>query len=82
MVLLITDGFAEWEDKSGEQFGVDRLADLVVRFSDREPEIIIAEAYDAVLKFTDGTPQGDDLTAVLIKRSEKEGSLGKTSAEN
>lgn len=68
IVLLITDGFFEWEDSAGEQFGTERLAEVVRRFSDREPETIITELYDAVLKFSHGTPQKDDLTAVLIKR--------------
>lgn len=68
MVLLITDGFLEWEDPSEEQFGRDRLTEIVRKFSHREPEIIIAELYDAVVRFSKGTPQKDDLTAVLIKR--------------
>jgi serine phosphatase RsbU (regulator of sigma subunit) len=70
IVVLITDGFLEWENISGEQFGTDRLSDIIRQFSDREPEVIIAELYDAVLKFASGTPQQDDLTAVLIKRSQ------------
>jgi len=37
-------------------------------FCDRQPEVIIAELYDSVVKFSQGTPQKDDLTAVLIKR--------------
>ena len=69
IVVLITDGFLEWENTSGEQFGTDRLAAIIREFSDREPEVIIAELYDAVLKFAQGTPQQDDLTAVLIKHS-------------
>jgi serine phosphatase RsbU (regulator of sigma subunit) len=69
IVLLITDGFFEWENEKGEQFGTDRLAAVVQRFGDREPEEIIAELYESVLKFVDGAPQQDDLTAVLIKRS-------------
>ena len=69
IVILITDGFFEWENGTGEQFGTERLAAVVRRFSDREPEVIIAELYDSVLKFAQGTPQQDDLTAVLIKRS-------------
>jgi serine phosphatase RsbU (regulator of sigma subunit) len=40
----------------------------VRRFSHREPEAIIAELYEAVVNFSQGTPQKDDLTAVLIKR--------------
>lgn len=69
ILLLMTDGFYEWENSAGEQFGTDRLAGTVKQFSDREPEVIIAEIYDAVLNFAHGTPQQDDLTAVLIKRS-------------
>jgi len=68
MVLLITDGFFEWENPAAEEFGTERLAEVLRKFSDREPEIIIAELYDSVLKFSQGTPQQDDLTAVLIKR--------------
>ena len=47
----------------------ERLGAAVRQFSDREPEVIIAELYDSVLNFAQGTPQQDDLTAVLIKRS-------------
>ena len=76
MVLLITDGFLEWEDPSEEQFGRDRLTEIVRKFSHREPEIIIAELYDAVVRFSQGTPQKDDLTAVLIKRALLESAIG------
>jgi len=39
------------------------------KFGDREPEVIIAELYDSVMKFAQNTPQKDDLTAVVIKRA-------------
>jgi serine phosphatase RsbU (regulator of sigma subunit) len=69
VVLLITDGFSEWENSAGQEFGSERLAAVVKQFSDREPETIIAELYDSVLSFAQGTRQQDDLTAVLIKRT-------------
>ena len=69
LVILITDGFLEWENQIGEQYGSERLAAVVQQFIGREPEVIIAELYDSVLSFSQGTPQQDDLTAVLIKRS-------------
>jgi serine phosphatase RsbU (regulator of sigma subunit) len=68
MVLLITDGFFEWENPGEEQFGTERLAEIVRRNSDQDPGIIIAQLYQSVLTFSQGTPQKDDLTAVLIKR--------------
>lgn len=69
MALLITDGFFEWENPREEQFGTNRLAEVVKAHRHEEPETIIAELYDAVLKFSEGTRQKDDLTAVLIKRT-------------
>jgi len=68
ILLLITDGFFEWENRSGELFGTDRLAEVVRKYGGLDPEVIIAELYQAVLNFAQGTPQKDDLTAVLIKR--------------
>jgi len=52
IVLLITDGFLEWENSAGEKFGTERLAAALRQFSHREPEVIIAELYDSVLNFT------------------------------
>lgn len=80
MVMLVTDGFFEWENRTEEQFGTERLAAVVRESSDREPEVIIAELYDSVLKFAQGTRQQDDLTAVLIKRSNSEGKSGLAAA--
>ena len=68
IVFLITDGFFEWENKYGEEFGASRLIQVICQNSDRDPEIIIAELYESVLRFAEGTPQKDDLTAVVIKR--------------
>ena len=67
-VSSFLSGFFEWENPSEERFGTDQLAEIVQQFSDREPKIIIAELYEAVISFSQGTPQKDDLTAVLIKR--------------
>ena len=67
LLLLVTDGFLEWENPAQEEFGSKRLAEVLTRFSDREPEVIIVEIYNSVRGFSQGTPQKDDLTAVLIK---------------
>jgi serine phosphatase RsbU (regulator of sigma subunit) len=68
MVVLATDGFFEWENPEGEQFGVARLTQAVREAKHLAPEEIIAELYDAVREFANGTKQMDDLTAVVIKR--------------
>jgi serine phosphatase RsbU (regulator of sigma subunit) len=69
LILLITDGFFEWANAADEQFGFERLGAAVRKFSSLPPEEIIAELYQAVLAFANGTKQKDDLTAVIIKRT-------------
>jgi serine phosphatase RsbU (regulator of sigma subunit) len=68
MVVLATDGFFEWEDASGEQFGDERMTMAIRGSRHLPPEEIIAELYSAVKAFAKGTKQVDDLTAVVIKR--------------
>jgi len=68
LVLLATDGFFEWENETGEQFGIQRMEDVIRSFRDSAPKDIIAKLYQAVLEFANGTKQQDDLTAVIIKR--------------
>ena len=69
LVLLVTDGFLEWENLTGEQFGAARLEGVVRSNSHLGPEEIIAELYSRVLEFAGGTSQQDDLTAVVIKKT-------------
>jgi serine phosphatase RsbU (regulator of sigma subunit) len=68
MLVLITDGFFEWEDRDGEQFGLDRLESAIRDHAELPPQEIIGAMHAAILAFTSGTPQADDLTAVIIKR--------------
>ena len=68
LVLLPTDGFFEWENDQGEQFGVERMENVIRASRELAPPEIIAQLYEAVIQFSNGTKQQDDLTAVLIKR--------------
>ncbi len=69
MMVLVTDGFLEWANPQGEQFGVERLCDVIREHRDMASEDIIKLMHRAVLAFAAGTVQSDDLTAVIIKRS-------------
>lgn len=68
MLVLITDGFFEWEDRDGEQYGLDRLEDAIREHAELPPQEIIGAMHAGILAFTSGTPQADDLTAVIVKR--------------
>jgi serine phosphatase RsbU (regulator of sigma subunit) len=69
MLVLATDGFFEWENPQGEQFGVARLEATIRASRERPASKIIAALYSAVIAFSKGTPQQDDLTAIIIKRT-------------
>jgi len=68
LVLLATDGFFEWENDQGEQFGVLRMEESVRSSRNLAPAEIITRLYEKVNVFSNGTKQQDDLTAVVIKR--------------
>ena len=68
MLVLLTDGFYEWDRPDGEQFGTERIADLI-RVDHRLPAAeFIRVVYRTVVEFSAGTRQGDDLTAVIVRR--------------
>jgi serine phosphatase RsbU (regulator of sigma subunit) len=68
LVLLVTDGFFEWENDRGEQFGVPRMESIIRASRDLASAEIITRLYKGVITFSNGTKQQDDLTAVVIKR--------------
>ncbi len=69
MVILLTDGFYEWTNAAVEQFGLDRLKSSILAHCDLSPDAFIQTLYKDVISFAAGTPQQDDLTAVVLKRT-------------
>ncbi len=68
MLVLATDGFFEWANAQGDQFETRRLGETIRRSRERPAREIISILYRAVVEFSGGTTQQDDLTAVVIKR--------------
>jgi serine phosphatase RsbU (regulator of sigma subunit) len=71
MLVLVTDGFYEWEDPEGEQFGLKRIEAVIRNSRDHTAEEVIARLRSAVVGFCRGTRQQDDLTAVIVRRKAK-----------
>jgi serine phosphatase RsbU (regulator of sigma subunit) len=69
LLVLATDGFFEWANAQEEQFGTERLKEVVRASRHLPPKEIISTIYRAVVEFSGGTKQQDDLTAVIIKRT-------------
>ena len=68
ILMLVTDGFVEWANAGGEEFGPQRIEEVIRRCRDMSSERIILELYSAVVRFVGSTPQLDDLTALVVKR--------------
>jgi phosphoserine phosphatase RsbU/P len=68
MMVLVTDGFFEWHSKTNEQFGMERMYEVLREKRDRPCKEIIETLYERVIAFSGGTAQGDDLTAMIIKK--------------
>lgn len=69
VLILLTDGFFEQADRSGDRYGLDRLRASIRTHAGKAPGDMIQALYAEVLTFAGGAPQGDDLTAVVLKRA-------------
>src|SRR5579863_2121336 len=69
ILVLFSDGVTEAANPKDEDFGEERLAELVASMRDR-PAAEIVEAIDvAVTEFTEGAPAADDITVVVARRT-------------
>ncbi|MGA0039692.1 MAG: PP2C family protein-serine/threonine phosphatase [Pirellulales bacterium] len=68
MLVMLTDGFYEYERADGESFGNARVEAAIRRLKGRPAEEIVRGLAEDVAVFAGGAPQRDDLTAVICKR--------------
>ena len=65
LLAAYTDGISEPENAYGEQFGRDRIIEVIQRNRDQRPEAIL-DALVAAVELWAGTPeQADDMTVLL-----------------
>ena len=69
LVVLLTDGFYEFRDASGEEFSKQRVSEVILAHHNRSAKEILGELLLATCSFGDGAPQLDDMTALIIKRA-------------
>jgi sigma-B regulation protein RsbU (phosphoserine phosphatase) len=68
LIVLYTDGLTEAVNPAGDEFGLDRLEQVVRRHA-AEPLVALAVAIETAIEvFVDGTPFGDDRTLVMLLR--------------
>jgi phosphoserine phosphatase len=66
--VILTDGIFEAVNQHGEQFGIDRVMDLLRLHRDLPAHQTIERLRDAVMAFAGDLDQADDVTAVIIRK--------------
>jgi sigma-B regulation protein RsbU (phosphoserine phosphatase) len=67
LVVLYTDGVTEAEDPGGEEFGVERVAEVVAA-ADDHADAVCDRLLASVDTFTRGEPLQDDATLLVVER--------------
>ena len=65
--VMLTDGINEAVDVNGEEFGVDRICDVVRADADSSVQDLQTSILEAVRNFSEGTEQADDMTLLLLR---------------
>lgn len=66
-VLLMSDGFAERHNRTGDPLGYDRTADVFATAADRPAPALIEHLCREAQAWAEGHPAEDDLTFVVLK---------------
>lgn len=69
LVCLYSDGITEAANVAGDEFGLDRLSDLLVANQEMPLPDLVAKIDEVTSAFSTGLPQGDDQTVVLVRRA-------------
>jgi sigma-B regulation protein RsbU (phosphoserine phosphatase) len=68
LLVAFTDGVTEPENDYGEEFGEDRLMDLLIRNAQRPLNELMTLVTTAVGEWKSNPEQQDDMTLVLARR--------------
>jgi sigma-B regulation protein RsbU (phosphoserine phosphatase) len=68
-MVLYSDGILEAANEADEQFGEDRVAEVVRAHRDQPAEEIRNQILSAVARFTGNAAAADDQTLLVIRKS-------------
>ncbi|HWW84585.1 MAG TPA: GAF domain-containing SpoIIE family protein phosphatase [Vicinamibacterales bacterium] len=68
LVLLYSDGVVDAQNAAGEEFGDERLIEVMTRLPDQSPVTIVDGIFSALDGFVGAAQQFDDITLLLMRR--------------
>jgi sigma-B regulation protein RsbU (phosphoserine phosphatase) len=69
LLVIYSDGVTEANDTTGQEYGEPRLIDELKRHRGARAQDIVKAVTESVSRFSVGTPQADDITLVVAKRT-------------
>jgi len=69
VLILYSDGLLERLNSDNEEFGVDRLGELIIQHQQKSAQEILEVIYQSVSAFGNQATWEDDVTAVVVKKS-------------
>jgi serine phosphatase RsbU (regulator of sigma subunit)/pSer/pThr/pTyr-binding forkhead associated (FHA) protein len=67
-IVIYTDGVTEAQNAAGEFFGKKRLREIVTARAGGSCQAVHDAIQEAVTEFTEGAPQSDDITLVVLEK--------------
>ncbi|MDZ7374170.1 MAG: SpoIIE family protein phosphatase [candidate division KSB1 bacterium] len=67
IIILYTDGITEAMNPRRELFGEERLLQVVRDYAHLPAQVFVEKLRDELHSFTEGQPQNDDITVVVVK---------------
>jgi serine phosphatase RsbU (regulator of sigma subunit) len=67
LVVVCSDGVTEARNDAGDEYGRQRLCDLVATWHGADPGTVLDAVLKSVNAFAESAPQGDDLTVLVLR---------------
>ena len=67
LVVICSDGVTEARNAAGDEFGRERLIEAMSGCHGGKPDAVLERLFEAVRVFSQGTPQGDDITGLVLR---------------
>jgi len=68
LIAIYSDGVTEAVNSEDEEFGEDRLSQLIVEHRESSAEEIVNHVNDTLAEWTGDAPPDDDITLVIVRR--------------
>jgi len=68
LLVIYSDGVTEANSTTEEEYGEERLIEVLTRHRNEPADTIVKAVMDSVAQFALGAPQADDITVVVAKR--------------